>query len=308
MMENAKNWKDFWTFLNRLLNNSKIESSQNCYFGYNVLKRKIIMLKIVVFDGGCGGEAVAEYLAEELQVVEIIQVIDWKHAPYDNKTSQEVCQLADELLRKYIGKVDLIVLGGYTVSMALEFLQGRYTEQKFIGMGVNYYRILKSKAYPERITVIMNEQLVRDKLCEELHENLPFSTLAIPDCSGWEDLTNKSKLSIDILRRDLGTYFELRPKSNREMARERAMERATPMVDRLVQEKRLKARGLQNSATRRLIRSDAVLILNTNCWRFVEELEYVFGYRARVLDFRQKLLHDVCTALGLLGVDGERSK
>lgn len=80
------------------------------------------MLKVVVFDGGCGGEAVAEFLAEELQVVEIIPVIDWNHAPYDNQDSCEICRLADMSLQKYIGKVDLIVLGGYVASMALEFL------------------------------------------------------------------------------------------------------------------------------------------------------------------------------------------
>lgn len=266
------------------------------------------MLKIVVFDGGCGGEAVAEFLAEELQVVEIIQVIDWEHAPYEKKTDHEICQLANESLRKYIGKVDLIVLGGYTVSMALGFLQKRYTEQKFVGMGVNYYRILKSRTYPERITAMMNEQLVKTKLCEELHENLPFSTLAIPDCSGWEDLANTYRLSVEVLRRDLETYFELRPKSNRELARERAAARAAPMAYKLAREKCLQARKSQETVNRRLIRSDVVLILNTNYWNFMEELEYVFGYRARVLDFRQKLLHDVCATLGLLGVDGERSK
>lgn len=267
------------------------------------------MLKIVVFDGGCGGEAVAEFLAEELQVVEIIPVIDWNHAPYDNQDSCEICRLADMSLRKYIGKVDLIVLGGYVASMALEFLQERYAEQKFVGMGVNYYRILKSKAYPERITVMLNGQLIKAKLCEELQENLPFSTLAIPDCSKWDTLTNMyEKISVEMLREDLEDYFELRPKSNRELARERAAARSAPMISKLAQEKRVKDANLRESAAKRLIQSDVVLILNTNYWNFKEELEYVFGYRARVLDFRQKLLHDVCATLGLLGVDGERSK
>ena len=81
------------------------------------------MLKIVVFDGGWGGELVADYLAEELQTIEIERVIDWKHAPYDNKTISEIESLSEDCLRPYVGKVDLIVLGGYATSLALEFLE-----------------------------------------------------------------------------------------------------------------------------------------------------------------------------------------
>ena len=54
------------------------------------------MLKIVVFDGGWGGELVADYLAEELQTIEIERVIDWKHAPYDNKTISEMISKLSE--------------------------------------------------------------------------------------------------------------------------------------------------------------------------------------------------------------------
>ncbi len=44
------------------------------------------MLRIVVFfDSGWGGELVARYLEQELEIVEVIRVIDWGHAPYSEK-------------------------------------------------------------------------------------------------------------------------------------------------------------------------------------------------------------------------------
>ena len=38
------------------------------------------MLRVVVYGRGRGGEAVAEYLEEELGVVEVVRVIDWSPA------------------------------------------------------------------------------------------------------------------------------------------------------------------------------------------------------------------------------------
>ena len=38
------------------------------------------MLKVVVFDSGFGGELFADYFEEEMPVVEIVRVIDWRNA------------------------------------------------------------------------------------------------------------------------------------------------------------------------------------------------------------------------------------
>lgn len=56
------------------------------------------------------------------------------------------------------------------------------------------------------------------------------------------------------------------------------------------------------------LRPDVVLLLNTHFWDIKLELEGLFGYKVRVLDFREKLLHDVCAALKLRGVHGKRAK
>lgn len=56
------------------------------------------------------------------------------------------------------------------------------------------------------------------------------------------------------------------------------------------------------------LKPDVVLLLNTHFWEVKAELEEIFGWRVRVLDFREKLLHDVCAALKLRGVHGGRAK
>lgn len=267
------------------------------------------MLKVLVFDGGCGGEAVADYLAEELKVVEVIRVIEYKSKVYEKKPQLELGRLVERSIKGYIGKVDLIVLGGYTVSLALNYLSEKYKYQKFVGVSVNYYRILKATSYPLRITVIMNETLLNSSLCEELKDRLAFSTLAIPDCNGWGDLAKEGKLSSAIMQLDLGDYFELHPTKRVKLPKQ------TPksILETVAREK-YQPQNIEESTNdinqpkRKLIRSDTVLILNTCLWNLKREIEDVFGYRVRVLDFREKLLHDVCSSLKLLGVHGGRSK
>lgn len=274
------------------------------------------MLKIVVFDGGCGGEIVANFLRFELCTVDVIPLIDWQNSPYDTKTLPEIYRLVDKSLQDYIGQVDLIVLGGYTVTQALNFLQNKYPAQKFVGMGVNYHRILKTKLYPEKVTVMMSENLYHTEFLTELRESLPFSTVILPDCTGWEELANFGDLSRSLLYDDLVDYFELGggPVAINLSRQEEPVNK--PILEMLresktrtdEQETTIEPRKSRAPAGYRLIKSDTVLLLNTNFWDAKADLESIFGYSARVLDFRQKLLHDVCTALGLLGVDGERSK
>lgn len=275
------------------------------------------MLKIIVFDGGCGGETVADFLADELGVIEVIKVIDRNHGSYENKSQVEICSLAERALKPYIDRVDLIVFGGYTVSLALETLHAKYPHQKFVGLGINYHRILKSNPYPFKITALMQETLLDSPLRDELRDNLPFSTLAIPDCSGWSTLADQDQLSTDIIQKDLSPYFALQPVKR--IQKQESSTKPQTLLDTIFREKYYSAGQTQlvkpspappatNTPDRRLISSDTVLILNTCLWSLKREIEDVFGYKVRVMDFRQKLLHDVCIGLDLLGLDGKRSK
>lgn len=141
------------------------------------------MLKVVVFDSGYGGDIVADYLSHELGIVEVVRVTE-ANLSLEDGSLLEICRFSKACLRTYVGKVDLIVLGGYVVSLALEFLKREYPQQKFVSVGINYYRILNSRAFPDQIAImadkVLFESLVRKEVCQEL----PYSTIIFPDCSG----------------------------------------------------------------------------------------------------------------------------
>lgn len=299
------------------------------------------MLKIVVFDGGWGGELVASFLQHELEMVSVTKVIDWLNVPYETKTAAEIYILAQKYLAPFIGKVDLIVLGGYTVSVALEQLRSQYPQQKFVGMGISYNYLLKLRQPPNQIALLCNSSLVETSLCTDLQDYLPESTLIIPDSSGWEELINTGEMTSAVLRTELQDYFALSAPSEAADSLASTTRLQSEMLTGklriqvlqfLAREQRLVPQtrsflesGYQDYCSHEghgskaneasysyaddklaedLLRPDTLLVLNTHFWEIEPELQEVFGMGARVLDFRSKLLHDVCLALDLRGVDG----
>lgn len=295
------------------------------------------MLKIIVFDGGWGGEVVAQYLEQELKVAEVVRLIDWHGVPYEDKSEAEILQIAEENLQRYIGKVDLIVLAGYAVSLVLPELQNRYPMQKFVGMGINYERILRARIYPERVAILAGKTVSESRWRQNLRENLVYSTLILPDCSGWEALINEDLLTKEVLRSELAWDFVIQRKAEKvrkkvtgkadkglvKMAGEKddvrnlkkisaekqAIWAALQSLDKItVEQKRKEEEEAGEIVDCGTLKPDVVLLLNTHFWEVKAELEEIFGWRVRVLDFREKLLHDVCAALKLRGVHGGRAK
>lgn len=95
------------------------------------------MLKIVVFDSGYGGELFADRLEEELPVIEVIRVIDWRHADKIQSNPREARQLAKEALSPYINKVDLIIFANHLLTItSLKHFQRKFKGQKFLGLNL----------------------------------------------------------------------------------------------------------------------------------------------------------------------------
>lgn len=93
------------------------------------------MLKIVVLDSGYGGELFADKLKEQLSIVEVIRVIDWRNAEKYLYKKREARLAAEEALRPYLGKVDLIVIANYYLTItSLKYFCRKYTKQKFVGI------------------------------------------------------------------------------------------------------------------------------------------------------------------------------
>lgn len=95
------------------------------------------MLKVVVFDGGYGGEFFADKLEEELPILEIIRVIDWRNADKILASPRKARKVAREALRPYIGKVDLIIFANHLLTItSLKYFRRKYQGQKFLGLGL----------------------------------------------------------------------------------------------------------------------------------------------------------------------------
>ena len=93
------------------------------------------MLKIVVLDSGFGGELFADKLKENLQVMEIIRVIDWRNADKYMHGKREARHAAEEALRPYIGRVDLIIIANFLLSItSLKYFRRKYKNQRFVGV------------------------------------------------------------------------------------------------------------------------------------------------------------------------------
>ena len=95
------------------------------------------MLKVVVFDGGYGGEFFADRLQDELPVIEIIRVIDWRNADKILKKPKAARKIAKNALRPYIGKVDLIIFAKHLLTItSLKYFERKYRSQRFIGLNL----------------------------------------------------------------------------------------------------------------------------------------------------------------------------
>ena len=95
------------------------------------------MLKILIFDSGYGGEFFADWLGEEMPLVDIIRIIDWRNADKILKSPKEARKTVANAINPYIGKVDLIVFANHLLTTtSLEYFRRKYNNQKFIGLGL----------------------------------------------------------------------------------------------------------------------------------------------------------------------------
>lgn len=93
------------------------------------------MLKVVVYDGGFGGELFADLLEQEIPVLKVIRVIDWRHAEALNSKAKAARAAAETALAPYLGKVDLIIFANHLLSMtSLRYFRRKYSSQKFLGV------------------------------------------------------------------------------------------------------------------------------------------------------------------------------
>lgn len=106
------------------------------------------MLKVVVYDGGMGGELFARKLRKELPVVEVIPVIDWNNSAKLLKHRLPARKAALKALKPYIGHADLIVFANHFLTItSLKYFRRHFPDQNFSGLAfpnISTYRRRKT--------------------------------------------------------------------------------------------------------------------------------------------------------------------
>lgn len=104
------------------------------------------MLKVVVFDSGYGGELFADYLQENLPILQVVRVIDWRNSSIINTKYKEARKITESALLPYINKVDLIIFANHLLSVtSLKYFKRKYPYQKFIGIEFPRLKSVKRK-------------------------------------------------------------------------------------------------------------------------------------------------------------------
>lgn len=90
-------------------------------------------MKIGIFDTGTSGELVAKRLKELLPQHSYIMAIDREHAPYGNRSPEEIIALTNAAIQPLLS-CDIIILACNTATTnALKQLQQLYPDVRFIG-------------------------------------------------------------------------------------------------------------------------------------------------------------------------------
>lgn len=160
------------------------------------------MIKVVVFDSGFGGELFADLLEEELPIIEVIRVIDWRHADQLLKNAKTARLAASEALRPYIGKVDLIVFANHLLSLtSLKFFRQKYKNQKFIGFNLKAPDTFIDQELLVLTTTAILRSLKYHKFIHQLKRRVV--TLTVDD---WPAKIDDGELSVDEIRATIGRF------------------------------------------------------------------------------------------------------
>ena len=86
----------------------------------------------MIFDTGVGGELFADFVENELAIVDVVRELHYELNT--NYSLGDLRVMIEAALLRHIGKADVIVIASYELTLAaLTFLQRKYPYQKFVG-------------------------------------------------------------------------------------------------------------------------------------------------------------------------------
>ena len=152
-------------------------------------------MNIGIFDSGIGGEAVANSLRNYFPEAKITLVNDRENLPYGDKTSHQIRLLTDAAIQPLLGSDVIVIACNSATTAAIEFLRGKYTNQKFIGiepmikpaLNLTKTRIIGVCATPA--TLGSNSyRMLKDKYARNYQ-------VVEPDCSNWAQMIENNDLN-----------------------------------------------------------------------------------------------------------------
>lgn len=159
-------------------------------------KKGYFMLKIVIFDTGYGGELLADYLESELPVMDIVRIIDWTHADQIRRSAKSARRIAEQSLRPYINRVNLIIFADYFLTAtSLKYFRRKYPHQSFIGLELHHPCSFKYKTH-----IFTTKALARTILYKKFIHQIKGKTVILDD---WPLLIDDGELGHGKIRRDL---------------------------------------------------------------------------------------------------------
>ena len=231
------------------------------------------MHKVLVFGDGWGGELFARRLKENLAVVEVERVIDWRHAPYGRKNWEEVARLTERAIRPYIDEVDSIILASYEATVAvIDQLRDKYPEQNFVGFEPRMMELLPADSAQSKTRRLMlaGSEAVRRSIgykVERSRLSVRYEIVEV-DSSSWSELINRDELTAEALRTDLARQ------------------------------------GITNLGYATEHRLDAILLYSTELAEQRELMEEVLGWQIYVVSDFERMINEIAVVLGLKGIRG----
>lgn len=152
-------------------------------------------MNIGVFDSGIGGEAVANSLRNYFPEAKITVVNDRENLLYGDKTSHQIKLLTDAAIQPLLGSDVIVIACNSATTAAIEFLRGKYINQKFIGiepmikpaLNLTKTRIIGVCATPA--TLGSNSyRMLKDKYARNYQ-------VVEPDCSNWAQMIENNDLN-----------------------------------------------------------------------------------------------------------------
>ena len=162
------------------------------------------MLKVAVFDGGYGGDFFADWLKEEMPVIEINRVIDWRNAEAILTNPRLARKMAALALDEHIGKVDLVVFANHLITAtSLRYFKRKYKTQKFVG-----FELIKPDRFIKRKVLVLTTKAMSRTICYHnyiLQLKTKTRTLCLDD---WPALIDDGELSDEDVIKTIETFLE----------------------------------------------------------------------------------------------------